>query len=161
MNLSILQHIKSCLSCHQYNTSRQKTHGQLRPIPPPAGPFLLIGIDCCGPLKRTPCENQYVFVITDYFIRHIIAIALPNCTAETTAQTLFNEYFCKYGIPGTITSDQGSHFQNQLMQNIEKLIGYNHIYSTSYHPQTNGIVERFNSTFIPQISKLQDVEDNN
>ncbi|CAF2096549.1 unnamed protein product, partial [Rotaria magnacalcarata] len=36
-----------------------------------------------------------------------------------------------------------------------------HIYSTPYHPQTNGMVERFNATFIPQISKLQDTEDNN
>ncbi|CAF1423056.1 unnamed protein product [Rotaria sordida] len=161
MKLSIFQHIKSCLACQQYNVGRQKRHGQLNPIPPREGPFLLIGIDYCGPLKTTPRENQYVLVINDYFTRHIIAIALPNCTAETTAQALFNEYFCKYGIPSTILSDQGPHFQNQLMQNIRKLIGYNHIYSTPYHPQTNGVVERFNSTFIPQISKLQDTEDNN
>ncbi|CAF1634462.1 unnamed protein product, partial [Adineta ricciae] len=47
------------------------------------------------------------------------------------------------------------------MTNMRTLIGYNHIYSTAYHPQSNGIVERFNSTFIPQISKLQDCEHNN
>ena len=47
------------------------------------------------------------------------------------------------------------------MENIKNLIGYNHIYSTPYHPQTNGIVERFNATFIPQISKLQDTQHNN
>ena len=161
MRLAISHHIKSCLPCQQYNISRHKKHGQLHPIAPPDGPFCLIGIDYCGPLKRTPRENQYVLVITDYFTRHITAVALPNCTAETTAQILFNEYFCKYGVPSVILSDQGSHFRNQLMDNIQKLIGYNHIYSTPYHPQTNGIVERFNSTFVPQISKLQDTEDNN
>lgn len=44
---------------------------------------------------------------------------------------------------------------------MPELIGYNHIYSTPYHPQNNGIVERYNSTFIAQISKLQDSEYNN
>ncbi|CAF4536730.1 unnamed protein product, partial [Rotaria socialis] len=161
MKATIKQYIRSCLLCKQFNISRHKNVGHLRPITPPEGPFLLIGIDYCGPLKRTPRENQYVLVITDYFTRHITAIALPNCTAETTAQTLFNEYFCKYGVPTVILSDQGSHFRNQLMENIKYLIGYNHIYSTQYHPQTNGMVERFNATFIPQISKLQDTEDNN
>ena len=161
MRLTIKNYIDSCILCKTYNISRQKKHGHLRPISPPDGPFLLIGIDYCGPLKRTPRENQYVLVITDYFTRHITAIALPNCTAETTAQALFNEYFCKYGVPTVILSDQGSHFRNQLMSNIQNLIGYNHIYSTPYHPQTNGIVERFNSTFVPQISKLQDTEGNN
>ena len=161
MKLTIKNYIDSCLLCKTYNISRQKKHGHLRPISPPDGPFLLIGIDYCGPLKRTPRENQYVLVITDYFTRHITAVALPNCTAETTAQALFNEYFCRYGVPTVIFSDQGSHFRNQLMSNIQNLIGYNHIYSTPYHPQTNGIVERFNSTFIPQISKLQDTEGNN
>ena len=161
MKSTIKHYIESCLLCKQYNVTRNKRYGHLRPIAPPDGPFLLIGIDYCGPLKRTPRENQYVLVITDHFSRHITAIALPNCTAETTAQALFNEYFCKYGIPAVILSDQGSHFRNQLMDNIKNLIGYNHIYSTPYHPQTNGIVERFNATFIPQIAKLQDTQDNN
>ncbi|CAF1458242.1 unnamed protein product [Rotaria sordida] len=161
MKSTIRRYIQSCLLCKQYNISRQKKYGYLRPINPPEGPFLLIGIDYCGPLKRTPRENQYVLVITDYFTRHVTAVALPNCTAETTAQALFNEYFCKYGVPAVILSDQGSHFRNQLMENIKVLIGYNHSYSTPYHPQTNGIVERFNATFIPQIAKLQDTQDNN
>ena len=161
MKLTIKSHINSCILCKQYNISRHKKHGHLRPISPPDGPFLLIGIDYCGPFKRTPRENQYVLVITDYFTRHTTAIALPNCTAETTAQALFNDYFCKYGIPPVILSDQGSHFRNQLMENIKHLVGYTHIYSTLYHPRTNGIVERFNSTFVPQLSKLQDSEHNN
>ena len=161
MKYTIKQHIRSCIPCQQYNISRQKKPGQLRPISPPEGPFAFIGIDYCGPFKRTPRENQYVLIITDYFTRHVTAIALPNCTAETTAQALFNEYFCTYGIPSVILSDQGSHFRNELMMNIQNLIGYHHIYSTAYHPQTNGIVERFNSTFVPQISKLQDTQANN
>lgn len=161
MKLSISQHIQACLLCQQHNTSRHKRHGQLHSISPPDGPFMLIGIDFCGPLTRSPRDNQYVLVITDYFTRFITAVALPDCTAETTAYTLFNDYFCKFGVPGTILSDQGRHFQNHLMQNIEKLIGCNHIFSTPYHPQTNGVVERFNSTFITQVAKLHDVEHNN
>jgi hypothetical protein len=161
MKSSIKSYINSCLLCKQYNIRRQKSHGHLHPINPPEGPFQMIGIDYCGPLKCTPRENQYVLIITDYFTRHVTAIALPNNTAETTAEALFNQYFCIYAIPAVILSDQGSHFRNQLMQNITHLIGFNMIHSTPYHPQTNGVVERFNATFIPQISKLQDSQHNN
>nr|ABL86690.1 putative pol protein [Philodina roseola] len=161
MKNSIKQYLKSCLLCQQFNISRQKKPGRLRSITPPEGPFQVIGIDYCGPLKRTPRENRYVLIITDYFTRHIVAVPLPNCSTETTAEALFNEYFCKFGVPGLIISDQGSHFRNELMSSMRTLIGYNHIFSTPYHPQTNGIVGRFNSTFIPQISKLQDSENNN
>ncbi|CAF1554339.1 unnamed protein product, partial [Adineta ricciae] len=120
MKATIKYYLDSCMSCKQFNISRHKKFGHLRPISPPDGPFLLIGIDYCGPLKSTPRENKYVLVITDYFTRHIVAVALPNCTAETTAQALFNEYFCRYGIPAVILSDQGSHFRNNswLISNI-------------------------------------------
>ena len=161
MKFSIRSHIKACLDCQQYNVDRQRRPGLLHPVQPPLGPFQVIGIDYCGPFKITPEGNQYVLVITDHFSRFVSAIALPRCTAEITATTLFNEYFCRYGIPGAIVSDQGSHFKNNLMANIQRLIGFNHIFSTAYHPQSNGIVERFNSTFVPQISKLHDNETNN
>ncbi|CAF4449510.1 unnamed protein product, partial [Rotaria magnacalcarata] len=140
---------------------RAKKHGHLHSISPPTEPFALIGIDFCGPLPRTPRENQYVLVITDYFTRFITAIALPNCTADITARALFEDFFCKFGIPSVILSDRGTHFQNKLMENLQNLIGYHHIYSTPYHPQTNGIVERFNATFVAQVSKLQNTQHNN
>ncbi|CAF1500833.1 unnamed protein product [Rotaria sordida] len=47
------------------------------------------------------------------------------------------------------------------MESIAKLIGYNHIFSSVYHPQSNEMIERFNATFVPQIAKLQDLENNN
>ncbi|CAF4195533.1 unnamed protein product [Rotaria sp. Silwood2] len=161
MKSTIQHYVKACSLCTQFNLSRNKKYGHLRSISPPEGPFVLIGIDFCSPLPRTPLENQYVLVITDYFTRYITAIALPNCTAESAARALFEEFFCRFGIPSVILSDQGKHFQNKLMENLQKLIGYNHVYSTCYHSQTNGVVERFNATFVTQISKLQNAQHNN
>ena len=161
MKESISQYVQSCLLCQQFNISRTKKPGRLQPIPPPDGPFQLIGMDYCGPFKQTPRGNQYVLCITDYFTRWVVAAAVPDCTAQTTAEALFNEYICKYGVPAVILSDQGTHFHNQLMEAMSKLMGYNHKYSTAYHPQSNGMVERFNATFVPQIAKLQDRENNN
>ncbi|CAF4556130.1 unnamed protein product, partial [Rotaria magnacalcarata] len=161
MKQSIIQYIQSCLLCQQYNISRTKKPGRLQPIPPPEGPFQLIGIDYCGPFKPTPRGNQYVLCLTDYFTRWVVAVAVPDCSAKTTAEALFNAFICKYGVPAVIRSDQGTHFHNQLMNAMSKLIGYDHTYSTTYHPQSNGMIERFNATFVPQIAKLQDKEHNN
>ena len=111
--------------------------------------------------KQTPDGNQYVLCLTDYFTRWVVAAAVPDCSAETAAKAVFNEYICKYGVPAAILSDQGTHFHNQLMEAMSKLVGYNHIYSTTYHSQSNGMIERFNATFVPQIAKLQDKENNN
>ena len=161
MKHSIARYVKSCLPCQQYNVSRFKKLGLLFPIETPDGPFQLLGIDYCGPFKRTPRDNQYVLCITDYFTRWVTAVALPNCTAQTTAQIIYNEYICRCGVPVSILTDQDTHFNNQLMESMAQLIGYNHIFSTAYHPQSNGIVERFNDTFVAQLAKLHDRENNN
>ncbi|CAF1052451.1 unnamed protein product [Rotaria sordida] len=47
------------------------------------------------------------------------------------------------------------------MDSMAKLIGYNHTFSSVYHSLSNGMIERFNATFVPQIAKLQDRENNN
>ncbi|CAF1446903.1 unnamed protein product, partial [Didymodactylos carnosus] len=118
-------------------------------------------IDFTGPFDRTPNDNRYVLSITDYFTRWVTAIALPNPSAQATAEAIFKDYICRYGVPITILSDQGSHFRNELIQALESKIGINHIFSSVYHPQSNGLVERFNATFVPQLAKLQDRQKNN
>ena len=161
MKETIIQYVGSCLPCQQHNIQRSKRPGQLFPIESPMGPFQFIGIDYCGPFKQTPRGNKYVLCITDYFTRWVTAIALPDCSAQTTAVAFFNGYICQYGVPLSILTDQGTHFRNNLMDSLAKLIGYNHIFSTVYHPQSNGMVERFNATFVPQLAKLQDRVNNN
>ncbi|CAF2954203.1 unnamed protein product [Rotaria sp. Silwood2] len=144
-----------------YGIIVQKKPGRLSSIPTLDEPFQLIGIDYCDPFKPTPRGNQYVLCITDCFTRWITAIALPDCSAQTTAQALLNNYICQYGVPLTILSDQGNHFKNQLMESMAKLIAYNHSFSSVYHSHSNGMIESFNATFVSQIAKLQDRENNN
>ncbi|CAF0849562.1 unnamed protein product [Didymodactylos carnosus] len=161
MQQSVVDYINACVVCKQHNHSRQKKPGLLHPLPPPSGPFQVLGIDYCGPFSTTPTGNKYVLCLTDHFTRWVTAVAVPDCTAQTTAEHIFNDYICFFGVPTAILSDNGSHFQNQLMTALTQVLGHNHIYSTAYHPQTNGMIERFNATFVPQLAKLQDKQSNN
>ncbi|CAF5031420.1 unnamed protein product, partial [Rotaria sp. Silwood1] len=161
MKTSIINYIKSCVVCQAYNIGRQKHPGFLQPITPPDGPNQLIGIDFCGPFPTTPQDNRYVLCLTDYYTKFVTAVALPTCSAPITANAIFKEFICHYGVPKAIITDQGTSFKNQLMQSISKLIGYHHIFCTPYHPQSNGQVERFNATFVTQLAKLTDDELNN
>ena len=161
MSKTISQHVKACAPCQQYNHSRQKKPGHLRPITPTAIPFAIIGMDFCGPFPESPQGNKYILVITDLFTRFVTAIPLPKNTAELTAFTLFRHIFCRFGVCATLITDQGTHFNNNLMKALTHLIGFNHILSTPYHPQTNGVVERFNASMVVQIAKLQQPYHNN
>lgn len=154
MKNTIQNYVKNCLQCQKFNVERKKPSGLLHPIEPPGGPFQFIGLDYSGPFPITPNGNKYVLAITDYFTKWIVAISLPDQTARTTAEALYEHYITIYGVPSIILSDQGSHFNNQLMEAFTQILGCHHIKSTPYHPQTNGAIERFNSTFERQLAKL-------
>ena len=66
--------------------------------------------------------------------------------------------FCRHGVPGKVQSDQGREFVNALNRHLFEMCGVKHIISTAYHPQTNGLDERFNQTL--QRSLLKMVEEN-
>jgi len=151
----ITNYIKSCLRCNQNNPIRRKPDGHLKPIEPPEGVWQLLAMDFHGPISPTSRRgNKYIISLTDILSKFVIAKAVRDCTADTAARFLQEEVICKYGTPKCILTDNGTHFTSNMMEQLLKRVGIVHLYSTPYHPQTNGQIERFNSTMDSKIASL-------
>lgn len=61
-------------------------------------------------------------------------------------RTLVDQHFSRFGIPDIITTDQGRQFEADLFRELATTIGTQHIRTSPYHPQSNGMVERFHRT---------------
>ena len=53
-----------------------------------------------------------------------------------------------YGPPDTVLTDNGPEFASLFFQGVCNLMGIRNLYTSTYHPQTNGQVERFNKTLV-------------
>jgi hypothetical protein len=85
--------------------------------------------------------------------KFVVARATPLNNAQTVAEFLL-ETASTFGVPHQLLTDQGSHFNNELINRVSLLMGCKHTLSTAYHPQTNGQVERWNATMRAQLNKL-------
>ena len=155
MTQDIINHIKSCLSCAQYNPRRQKPPGALKPLKPPDGVWQLISMDFHGPLAPASQRgNRYIIAATDILSKFVVTKAVRDCTAQTAARFVKEELISKFGTPRCILTDNGTHFTATMMEELLKQIGTTHLYATPYHPETNGQIERYNSTMDAKIAAL-------
>ena len=67
----------------------------------------------------------------------------------------------KYGFPLTINSDQGKEFDNQVLHHVSKLLRSGKTKTTSYHPVSEGLGERFNYTVIAMLAMFATPEKTN
>lgn len=96
-------------------------------------------------------------VVGDYFTKWMEAIPVPNQEAKTVADALIVHFISKFGLPGSLHSDQGRNFESKLFADVCKILGISKTRTTPYRPQSDGMVERFNRTLEDQLSKY--VED--
>ena len=118
-----------------------------------------VHIDIVGPL---PYANGFRYLLTcvDRFTRWPEAIPIVDIRAETVADAFFSRWIARYGTPATITTDRGARFESKLWDNLCNKFGIIRNRTTSYHPQSNGMVERFHRQlkaaimaheFVPQL----------
>lgn len=127
--------------------------GRRAPLPIIGEPFRRIAMEVVGPLPRTSKGNRFILVISDYATRYPEAIPLRSVTAHKVAEVL-NDLFARHGIPEQIFTDQGTNFTSTLLGELYKLIGVRALRTSPYHPQTNGLVERFNCTLKSMLRKV-------
>ncbi len=115
-------------------------------------PMERIAIDILGELPVTENGNRYAVVIADYFTKWTECYPMPNMEARTVAKILVEEVVVKFGIPAKIHSDQGRQFESKLFQEMCKILNIDKTRTTPYHPQSDGMVERFNKTLATMLS---------
>lgn len=143
MRQSVDEYVRTCVKCQERKGTIQSKAGKLQPLEAHQ-PFEFIAVDMMGPLPTTRRGNKVILVIQCLFSKWCEIVALPDGKAKTVADALMENWICRYGVPQTLLSDQGTNFQSSLVKELLKRLGVKQVRTSSYHPQTNGSVERLN-----------------
>ena len=84
--------------------------------------------------------------MVDHWSRWPEAIPVKDISATTCADALVRGWIARFGIPNNLTSDRGAQFTSALWAELGKTLAIKNINTTAYHPQANGLVERFHRT---------------
>ena len=111
-----------------------------------------------GPISPiSQCGNKYIVCLTDILSKFVITKAVHDNTVQTAVRFLKEDIITKFGTPRSIITDNKTHFTSTMMNKLIKQIGATHLYSTPYHPQANGQIERYNSTIDAKIAVLSNL----
>lgn len=128
----------------------------IAPIPV-AGPFDKVGVDVLQ-LPKSFEGNQYAIVFVDYLTKWPEVFAVKDQSALTIAKLPVEHIISHHGVPAELLSGRGANFLSKLMQEVCKSMGIHKVNTTAYHPQTDGLVERFNRTLIDMLAQLKRME---
>ena len=83
-----------------------------------------------------------------------IAYVTPDQTVKTIAKFLYGGYISIFGTLARFLSDRGNSFTSSIIEEQCKILGIKWLWTTPYHPQMNGLVERSHKTIMHMIRKL-------
>ena len=98
--------------------------------------------------------EENVLLVTDYFTWYVQAYVTKTQTTQGTAKTLWDEFIVHYWLPKKILMDQGNNFKSELVADLCKLMETQKVWTSIYHPHTNGQCDKFSSTLINMLGTL-------
>lgn len=104
-----------------------------------------VHLDIVGPLP-TSDGCRYLLTMIDRASKWPEAYPIEDITAERVAHTFYSGWISRYGCPAILTTDQGRQFESDLFNKLMQRMGVHRIRTTAYHPQANGMIERWHRT---------------
>jgi RNase H-like domain found in reverse transcriptase/Integrase zinc binding domain/Integrase core domain len=138
--------IKSwCQDCQQCQAAKvtKQLAAPVHSIPVPATRFFHLHIDLVGPLPATAGGYTHLLTIVDRSTRWAEAVPLRSTAAAACLDAVIGTWIARFGLPATITTDRGTQFTSGTWNNALRRLGIQHVLTSAYHPQSNGLVERF------------------
>ena len=93
-------------------------------------------------------------VCTNYVTEWVESKALHRATEQAVAYFLFEEIFCRFGVPREIVIDGGPQFTSHMIADLTGKYGIKHRDTSPYHPQANGQVESTNKVLENILTKI-------
>lgn len=136
-------YLKSCLICQQLRSGPDLLkHGVKTHLP--TAPFSRIYMDLWSvDFER---KKRTVLTMVDNATRWAEAVYLEEETSFAVTKAFLKVWICRYGVPTTIVSDNGSVFVAEVFEQLCNRIGITHLKSTTYHPKGNALVEKFHQS---------------
>jgi len=153
MYKQLRKYINSCKECQFFNRRGGLVPGPMQLVAPPALAFHRVGIDFQGPYPITKNRNTYIFVIIDHLTRYVEAWPVKNVTSKCAISILEECVIFKHSCPKEILCDQGSSFTSAEFKEFCKSYHIKLVYTSAFHPNTNGVCERANDTLKRIIAK--------
>lgn len=141
MNEDVGKWTKACIACQKAKI--QKHTNSPTTSFAPADRFAHVHIDIVGPLPTSPQSHRYCVTMIDRATRWPEAFPTEDITAETIAKIFYEGWVSRFGCPEKITTDQGRQFESRLFTALTNILGIQKIHTTPYHPQSNGVIERW------------------
>lgn len=145
--------VNQCESCQQSKITRHHHPTYLHCSYPQTDRFQTVHMDIIGPLSPTKTLDstshlpaRYVVTFIDRATRWFECCPVPDITAETVAHAFLSTWVNRFGVPLTLVTDQGRQFESTLFSHLSKITGFQRLRSSPYHPQSNGLIERFHRT---------------
>lgn len=145
MTRDIAKYIKQCSQCI-LNKPKTATKEPLKVTETPQKPFDIIVIDTVGPLTESDSGNKYALTAICELSKYLISVPLPNKEAKTIAKAIFENIILIYGLVRSIKTDLGTEYKNSIVKELCELLKIEHNFSTAYHHETLGSIERNHRT---------------
>ena len=104
-------------------------------------------------LNKPPMVKN-VLVMTDHFMRYVLAVVTKDQTAKMVAKVFYEHFIAVFGAPAKLLSDRGANFTSALVEELCSAFSIQKCRTTAYHTQCNGQVEHFHQMLFHMIGKL-------
>jgi ribonuclease HI len=146
----LVQKCENCQKCAR----DQKPPSSLTQLIQPTWPLQRWGLDLLGSLPPAQGNLRYVVVAVEYFSKWIEAKPLATITSVTVQKSFWQNIVCRFGVPKTITVDNGTQFDAEAFKEFCDQIGTKIHFASVRHPESNGLVKTANGIIMTGIMKL-------
>ena len=152
MRRHVKEYIRNCVKCNTLTPPNPAHPRGTVPVPP--APFHTWGIDLVGPFPRDNRGRQYLLTCIDHLTGWIEVIPIASKKTESIQEAFLTNVVARYGVPSILISDNAPELISRDFEKWLREFGVSHRLTSPYHPQTNGMVERFNGTIQKLLLKL-------